>query len=291
MPEHGKRYRTARENIDRERLYSPLEAIRLLKSAPPAKFDETVEVHFNTGLNVRHAEQQLRGTLMLPHGTGKDTRVAVFAEGEKAKEAQEAGADVVGAADLAAQIEGGFDDFDVTIATPGHDGHGRQARPHPRPARQDAEPEGRHGDLRRRPRPFASRRPESSSTEPTAAPTSICRSAAAASTSASCSRTTQRSSTRSCGPSPPPRRAATSSRSRSRARWAPESRSTRRARATWSPSWRSRRRRPSPSYPRALSRPRQLAALRGRSPAEAARGEMFTSRSSPPSCGPSCFRR
>jgi len=118
MPEHGKRYRTARENIDRERLYSPLEAIRLLQSAPPAKFDETVEVHFNTGLNVRHAEQQLRGTLMLPHGTGKDTRVAVFAEGEKAKEAQEAGADVVGAADLAAQIEGGFDDFDVTIATP-----------------------------------------------------------------------------------------------------------------------------------------------------------------------------
>ncbi len=118
MPEHGKRYRTAREAIDREKLYSPLEAIRILKGAPPAKYDETVEVHFNTGLNVRHAEQQLRGTLMLPHGTGKETRVAVFAEGEKAKEAQDAGADVVGSADLAAQIEGGFDDFDVTIATP-----------------------------------------------------------------------------------------------------------------------------------------------------------------------------
>jgi len=118
MPEHGKRYRTAREAIDREKLYSPLEAIRLLKSAPAAKYDETVEVHFNTGLNVRHAEQQLRGTLMLPHGTGKETRVAVFAEGEKAKEASDAGADVVGSADLAAQIEGGFDDFDVTIATP-----------------------------------------------------------------------------------------------------------------------------------------------------------------------------
>ncbi len=118
MPEHGKRYRTSREAIDREKLYSPLEAIRLLKSAPPAKYDETVEVHFNTGLNVRHAEQQLRGTLMLPHGTGKETRVAVFAEGEKAKEASDAGADVVGSADLAAQIEGGFDDFDVTIATP-----------------------------------------------------------------------------------------------------------------------------------------------------------------------------
>ncbi|MBA2615488.1 MAG: 50S ribosomal protein L1 [Actinobacteria bacterium] len=118
MAQHGKRYRDARSAIDRERLYSPLEAIRLLKGAGAAKFDETVEVHFHTGLNVRHAEQQLRGTLMLPHGTGKEVRVAVFAEGEKAKEAQDAGADVVGAADLAQQIEGGFDDFDVAIATP-----------------------------------------------------------------------------------------------------------------------------------------------------------------------------
>ena len=118
MSAHGKRYRDARAAIDRERLYSPLEAIRLLKGAGETKFDETVEVHFNTGLNVRHAEQQLRGTLMLPHGTGSDVRVAVFAEGEKAKEAQDAGADVVGAADLATQIEEGFDDFDLTIATP-----------------------------------------------------------------------------------------------------------------------------------------------------------------------------
>jgi len=82
------------------------------------KFDETVEVHFRLGLNVRHADQQLRGTLMLPHGTGREVRVAVFAEGEKAREAEEAGADVVGAADLAQKIEGGFDDFDVAIATP-----------------------------------------------------------------------------------------------------------------------------------------------------------------------------
>jgi large subunit ribosomal protein L1 len=118
MAQHGKRYREARAAIDRERLYSPLEAIRLLKSLNATKFDETVEVHFNTGLNVRHADQQLRGTLMLPHGTGKEMRIAVFAEGEKAKEAQDAGADVVGAADLAQQIEGGFDDFDVAVATP-----------------------------------------------------------------------------------------------------------------------------------------------------------------------------
>jgi len=115
---HGKNYRAARAAIDRERLYSPAEAIRLLKSFPEKKFDETVEVHFNLGLNVRHAEQQLRGTLMLPHGTGRESRVAVFAEGDKAREAQEAGADVVGTADLAKQIEEGFDDFDVAIATP-----------------------------------------------------------------------------------------------------------------------------------------------------------------------------
>jgi large subunit ribosomal protein L1 len=101
MATHGKRYREARAAIDRERLYSPLEAVRLVKDAPRPKFDETVEVHFNLGLNVRHAEQQLRSTLMLPHGTGKETRIAVFAEGEKAKEAEDAGADVVGAADLA----------------------------------------------------------------------------------------------------------------------------------------------------------------------------------------------
>ncbi len=114
----GKRYLEARSTFDREELHSPLQAVRLLKGAPAAKFDETVEVHFNTGLNVRHADQQLRGTLMLPHGTGRDVRIAVFAEGEKAKEAEEAGADVVGTADLAEQIEGGFDDFDVAIATP-----------------------------------------------------------------------------------------------------------------------------------------------------------------------------
>jgi large subunit ribosomal protein L1 len=118
MSQHGKRYRTVRESIDRERTYTPLAALRLLKESQGAKFDETVEAHFRLGLNVRHADQQLRGTIMLPHGIGKDVRVAVFAEGEKAREAEEAGADVVGSADLAAKIEGGFLDFDVAIATP-----------------------------------------------------------------------------------------------------------------------------------------------------------------------------
>src|SRR6187401_1000353 len=118
MSSHGKRYTEARSKIERENLYSPAEAVELLKGLPDAKFDETVEAHFRLGLNVRHADQQLRGTLMLPHGTGKTVRVAVFAEGDKAREAEEAGADVVGAADLAAKIEGGFTDFDVAIATP-----------------------------------------------------------------------------------------------------------------------------------------------------------------------------
>jgi large subunit ribosomal protein L1 len=118
MTARGKRYRSARASIERERAYSPLEAVRLLKGLDGASFDETVEAHFRLGLNVRHADQQLRGTIMLPHGTGKEVRVAVFAEGEKAREAEEAGADVVGAADLASRIEEGFLDFDVAIATP-----------------------------------------------------------------------------------------------------------------------------------------------------------------------------
>jgi large subunit ribosomal protein L1 len=118
MSAHGKQYRNARAAFDREQEYSPVQAIRLLKEMETAKFDETIEVHFRLGLNVRHADEQLRGTLMLPHGTGKEARVAVFAEGEKAKEAQDAGADIVGSADLAKRVEEGFTDFDVAVATP-----------------------------------------------------------------------------------------------------------------------------------------------------------------------------
>jgi large subunit ribosomal protein L1 len=118
VTQHGKRYRQLRGLIDREAVYSPAEAVKLLKGADAAKFDETIEVHMNLGLNVRHAEEQLRGTIMLPHGTGRTSRVVVFAEGDKAKEAQDAGADVVGSADLAKRVEEGFTDFDVAIATP-----------------------------------------------------------------------------------------------------------------------------------------------------------------------------
>jgi large subunit ribosomal protein L1 len=118
MTQHGKRYRGARASFEREQLYSPVEAVRLLKAMDGVKFDETVEVHFRLGLNVRHADEQLRGTLMLPNGSGKEVRIAVFAEGDKAREAEQAGADVVGSADLAKRIEEGFTEFDVAIATP-----------------------------------------------------------------------------------------------------------------------------------------------------------------------------
>jgi large subunit ribosomal protein L1 len=114
----GKRYLGLRERVDREREYQPGEAVALVRSLSSAKFDESVEVHVRTGLNVRHADEQLRGTVALPHGLGKDVKIAVFAQGEKAREAEEAGADVVGGQDLAKRIQEGFDDFDVAIATP-----------------------------------------------------------------------------------------------------------------------------------------------------------------------------
>ena len=115
---HGKTYMDARQRLDREREYEPAEAIALVKQLKRAKFDESVEVHVRTGLNVRHADEQLRGTIALPNGLGKDVKVAVFAKGDKAREAEEAGADVVGAEDLAERIQEGFDEFDVAIATP-----------------------------------------------------------------------------------------------------------------------------------------------------------------------------
>jgi large subunit ribosomal protein L1 len=119
VPNHGKRYRASYELVDRERAYAPAEAVKLIKEFRTAGFDETVEAHIRTGLNVRHADQQLRGTIALPHGLGKEMTVTVFAKGDKAREAEEAGADHVGAEDLAKRVEEeGFTDFDVAIATP-----------------------------------------------------------------------------------------------------------------------------------------------------------------------------
>jgi large subunit ribosomal protein L1 len=115
---HGKRYRAAYEKVDRARHYEPAEAVALIKETASTKFDETIEVHLRLGVNVRHAEEQLRGTLALPHGLGKDVKVAVFADGDGARAAEEAGADFVGAQDLADKVNEGFMDFDVAIATP-----------------------------------------------------------------------------------------------------------------------------------------------------------------------------
>jgi large subunit ribosomal protein L1 len=118
MSSHGKRYADDLQKVDREREYQPAEAIALVRSLANAKFDESIEVHVRTGLNVRHADEQLRGTIALPNGVGRDVKVAVFAQGPKVAEAEAAGADVVGAQDLAKRIQEGFDDFDVAIATP-----------------------------------------------------------------------------------------------------------------------------------------------------------------------------
>ncbi|MGZ4275713.1 MAG: 50S ribosomal protein L1 [Solirubrobacteraceae bacterium] len=118
MSRHGRQFLEARAKVDREAEHAPAEAVRLVKELKRAKFDESVEVHVRTGLNVRHADEQLRGTIALPNGLGKSVSVAVFAKGDKAKEAEEAGADVVGADDLAKRIEEGFTDFDIAIATP-----------------------------------------------------------------------------------------------------------------------------------------------------------------------------
>src|SRR5450759_2265136 len=115
---YSKNMRAARERLDRDKLYSPMEAARLAKEMASAKFDETLEAHFRLGIDTRQADQQVRGGVSLPHGTGKTVRVAVFAQGDKAKEAEAAGADVVGAEDLIERISGGFLDFDATIATP-----------------------------------------------------------------------------------------------------------------------------------------------------------------------------
>ncbi len=115
---HGKRFAEQIGKVDREREYAPAEAVALVRSLANAKFDESIEVHVRTGLNVRHADEQLRGTIALPNGVGRDVKIAVFAQGPKVAEAEAAGADVVGAQDLAKRIQEGFDDFDVAIATP-----------------------------------------------------------------------------------------------------------------------------------------------------------------------------
>jgi large subunit ribosomal protein L1 len=115
---HGKRFRAQYEKVDRDRAYPPAEAIALIKETASTKFDETVELHVLLGVNVRHADEQLRGTLALPHGLGKDVTVAVFAQGQQARDAEAAGADFVGGQDLVEKVQEGWTDFDVAISTP-----------------------------------------------------------------------------------------------------------------------------------------------------------------------------
>lgn len=114
----GKNYLESSKKVESDKLYSPLEAIRLIRENHSAKFDETTEVHIRTGLDPRQPDQQVRGTLVLPHGTGRKVKVAVFAQGPKVTEAEEAGADYVGVEDLAEKIKAGWSDFDVLVATP-----------------------------------------------------------------------------------------------------------------------------------------------------------------------------
>ncbi len=118
MAKHGKNYRAATEKVEQTKLYTPKEAMGLVKELSSAKFDETIEVAIRLGVDTRKADQNIRGSISLPHGTGKTVRVAVFAEGEKAHEAEAAGADIVGSDDLVAQIQAGNLDFDAAIATP-----------------------------------------------------------------------------------------------------------------------------------------------------------------------------
>ena len=118
MSKHGKRYQEASKLVERGRTYEPAEAVALLKETATVKFEPSVEAHIRLGVDPRHADQMVRGTVTLPHGTGKEVRVAVFAQGDKAVEATAAGADVVGAEDLAARIEAGWLEFDVAVATP-----------------------------------------------------------------------------------------------------------------------------------------------------------------------------
>ena len=150
MRSHGKKYTAAAAKRDVATRYQPKQAIDLVKSAAFAKFDETVEVAVRLGVDPRHADQVVRGTVVLPAGTGKTVRVLVIAAGEKAREAEQAGADFVGN-EYIAKIKENWLDFDVLIATPDQMGQLGAARSCSRSARTHAEPEGRHSDVRRRP--------------------------------------------------------------------------------------------------------------------------------------------
>ena len=224
--QRSKTYRAAAEQFDKDELYAPLTAIKLAKTGSKKKFDETVDVVMRLGVDPRKADQMVRGTVNLPHGTGKTARVLVFANAEKAEAAREAGADFVGGDDMIEKVSRRLDRLRRRRRDPRHDGQGRPARPGARPPRPDAEPEDRHRHPRRRPRPSPTSRAARSSSASTGTPTCTSSSARPRSPRRSWRRTTRRPSRRCCGSSRPAPRAATSRRSRSPRPWAPASRST-----------------------------------------------------------------
>ena len=142
----SKRFKKAADGLDPAKSYTVEEAVKMVKARATAKFDETIELSLNLGVDPRHADQMVRGVVSLPSGTGRSLRVAVFAKGAKADEARKAGADLVGAEDLAEQVNKGVIDFDRCIATPRHDGRGGASRQSAGSAQSDAQPQGRHGD-------------------------------------------------------------------------------------------------------------------------------------------------
>ena len=151
MAQRSKKYRQALERIEEGRLYDPQTAFEIAKETATTNFDATIEMHALLGVDPRQAEQAVRGTVVLPAGLGKAQRVLVFAQGEKVREAEEAGADFVGGAELAKKIEGGWLDFDVAICRAGHDERSGPAGTYPGPPRPDAQQSCRHRDIRHRP--------------------------------------------------------------------------------------------------------------------------------------------
>ena len=222
----GQEVQRRRERFDREQLHAPDEAVELVKSLATGNFDETVELAVRLGVDPRKADQMVRGTVALPSGTGKDVRVAVFAIGDAAREAEAAGADVVGADDLAAEHRGWLPRLRHHHRHPRHDADGRQAGPRARPPWPDAEPQDGHRDHRRRQGRRASSRAARSSTAPTATATSTCPLGKVSFPVEALEANFNAVVDELNGPSRPRRRAATSGRSPSRRRWAPASRST-----------------------------------------------------------------
>ena len=173
----AKAYAKASAQIEADKAYSVEEAVDLAKRVAHAKFDETVELAVRLGVNPKHADQMVRGAVLLPHGTGKSVRVIVFAKGEKEREAREAGADVVGAEDLVEKIQGGWLEFDTAVATPDLMGQVGRLGKILGPARPHAEPQGRDGDVRRRAGRSGRSRPARSSSRWTRPATCTCPSA------------------------------------------------------------------------------------------------------------------